>query len=253
MKYFIITGTSRGIGESLVKQLLHNQDHHIMCISRNERNFVDIEKEYPAHVSYFPFDLNEIIGIDHLFQKIFTFVDEQNIDSIYLINNAGILSPIGPIEENESEEIIRNFNVNLLAPYLFTANFIRHTNHLKVDKRILNISSGSAKYLLPSQSAYSTAKAGVDSFSKSIHLEQKDKSHPVKIVSVYPGVIDTQLQTEIRSTSTEEFPHVELFRQIHSEGNLQTPDKTAEQLLELLFSAEYGAQTIVEELTVNDH
>ncbi|MEC1662055.1 hypothetical protein [Bacillus halotolerans] len=39
----------------------------------------------------------------------------------------------------------------------------------------MNISSASAKYLLPSQSCCSTSKAGLDSFSKSISLEQADQ------------------------------------------------------------------------------
>lgn len=55
----------------------------------------------------------------------------------------------------------------------------------------MNISSGSAKYLLPSQSAYSTSKAGLDSFSKSVNIEQMNKPFPVKVTAVYPGVIIT--------------------------------------------------------------
>ncbi|NKI11018.1 SDR family NAD(P)-dependent oxidoreductase, partial [Salmonella enterica subsp. enterica serovar Infantis] len=105
------------------------------------------------------------------------------------------------------------------------------------------------KYLLPSQSPYSTAKAGLDSFTKSIYLEQKEELFPVKVASVYPGVIDTRLQTEIRSTRKEKFPYVELFNQLYKEEKLQTPLETAEKLIQLLLDSDFGKETIVEVLS----
>ncbi|AXI09956.1 short-chain dehydrogenase [Oceanobacillus zhaokaii] len=249
MRYFIITGTSRGIGKSLAKILLNDENNHVICISRSmSTNLYDNAGLKFDNVRNFSFDLNNLFDINSLFQSVFNLVSEDDVDSIYLINNAGVLSPIGPIEETISEDVIRNINVNLIAPILLTSQFIKHTNNWKIDKRVLNISSGSAKYLLPSQSPYSTAKAGLDSFTKSIYLEQKEKPFPVKIISVYPGVIDTKLQTEIRSTSKEKFPYVELFNQLHEKGKLQTPLDTAEKLIQLLMSHDYGKQTIVEEL-----
>ncbi|MCT2347242.1 (S)-benzoin forming benzil reductase [Niallia taxi] len=250
MRYFIITGTSRGIGESLAKILLNDENNQVICISRGMSENLNFQSGLkPVNVFNFSFDLNNLSDIESLFQSVFSFINEDNVDSIYLINNAGILSPIGPIEETISEDVIRNINVNLIAPILLTSHFIKYTKNWKIDKRVLNISSGSAKYLLPSQSPYSTAKAGLDSFTKSIYLEQKEEPFPVKVASVYPGVIDTKLQTEIRSTSKEKFPYVELFNQLYVEGKLQTPLETAEKLIQLLMSSDYGKETLVEELT----
>ncbi len=129
-----------------------------------------------------------------------------------------------------------------------TSSFIKHTKVLNKDKRIMNISSGLAKYLLPSKSCYSTSKAGLDSFSRSVSIEQADKSYPVKVVSVYPGVIDTEMQSEIRSVKKEDFPMVDQFIQLSKEGKLQTPDFTAEKLIELLFSKDFGSKTVIEDL-----
>ncbi|MDX8047079.1 (S)-benzoin forming benzil reductase [Gracilibacillus sp. S3-1-1] len=250
MKYFIITGTSRGIGESLVKILLNDGNNQVICISRGMSENINFDLGLkPGNVLNFSFDLNNLTDIESLFESVFSLINEDDVDSIYLINNAGILSPIGPIEETISEDVIRNINVNLIAPILLTSNFIRYTNNWEIDKRVLNISSGSAKYLLSSQSPYSTAKAGLDSFTKSIYLEQKEKPYPVKVASVYPGVIETKLQAEIRSTSKEKFPYVELFNQLFEEGKLQTPLDTAEKLIQLLMSSDYGKETLVEELS----
>lgn len=112
----------------------------------------------------------------------------------------------------------------------------------------MNISSASAKYQLPSQSCYSTSKAGLDSFSKSISLEQADQLNPVKIAAVYPGVIDTQLQTEIRSVGKEDFPYVDQFIQLEKEGRLQSAEETARLLIDLLNSEEFGQPSVVENL-----
>ncbi|MHA7967570.1 SDR family NAD(P)-dependent oxidoreductase [Paenibacillus sp. CAU 1782] len=175
LKYFIITGTSRGIGEAMAQQLMSKQ-------------------------------------------------------------------------HNKAEDIIENVTINLLAPMVTTSNFIKHTQGWATDKRIMNISSASAKFLLPSQSCYSTSKAGLDTFSKSIHLEQCGKDHPVRIVSVYPGMIDTALQAEIRTIDRAAFPYVDQFVQLAQEGKLQTPAATATQLIILLASEQFGDTPLIEEL-----
>ena len=249
MKYFIITGTSRGIGEAIASKVL-DEKHHIFCISRNKnQELINLSIKMQSKINYYSFDLNNVNGIDLLFEEIFKIISsDPKIESIYLINNAGVLSPVAPIEANKTENILKNVNINLIAPMIMTSNFIKHSNGLKLDKRIMNISSGSAKYLLPSQSCYSTSKAGLDSFSKSVSLEQIDKPFPVKVVSVYPGVIDTQLQSEIRSVRKEDFPYVDQFIQLSEEGKLQTPEYTAGKLIELLFSEDFGNKTVVEDL-----
>lgn len=249
MKAIIITGTSQGIGEALANQLL-NEAHHICCISRTSNpKLIERAEQSSNKLSYFPFDLTRLNEIDQLLAEVFAAINaESKLDAIYLINNAGMLSPVAPIELNSATSIIENVQLNLLAPMIITSNFIRLTQEMNIDKRIMNISSASAKYLLPAQSCYSTAKAGLDSFSKSVNLEQSGKAYPVKVAAVYPGMIDTQLQAEIRSTSSELFPYVEQFKQLAEAGKLQTPDYTAEKLIEILFRHDYGSNALIEEL-----
>jgi len=249
MKYFIITGTSRGIGEAMANQLLA-ENHHIYCISRtdNER-LIERAREKNVRLSYYPFDLNHVDQIDRLFDEIFSVITRvADITAIYLINNAGMLTPIAPIEQCSSARIAENINVNLIAPMMITSKFIKHSQELSIVKRIMNISSASARYLLPSQSCYSTSKAGLDSFSKSVSLEQANQLYPAKVVSVYPGMIDTQLQAEIRSTNKEFFPYVDQFIQVAQEGKLQTVEYTAEKLLDILFGDDFGNIVVVENL-----
>ncbi|URN93957.1 MAG: (S)-benzoin forming benzil reductase [Candidatus Pristimantibacillus lignocellulolyticus] len=249
MKYFIITGTSRGIGEAMANQLMAD-NHHIFCISRtkNER-LIERAREKNVRLSYYPFDLNDIGKIDSLSDEIFSAITrDAEITAIYLINNAGMLSPVAPIEQNTANSIIENVNVNLIAPMILTSNFIRYSQEIDINKRIMNISSASARYLMPAQSCYSTSKAGLDSFSKSVSIEQSNQLYPTKVISVYPGMIDTQLQAEIRSVSKENFPYVDQFIQLAQEGKLQTPEYTAAKLIDLLFEVNFGNTVVVENL-----
>ena len=247
MKHIIITGTSRGIGESLANQFI-DPSHHMICISRTaNQGLMDRAKELDCEMDYFNYDLTDISGLDKLCEEIFQRIDlHSSGEAVYLINNAAMLTPVCPMDQLETEQIVENLHLNLLAPMVITSNFLRLTKHMNVDKRILNISSASAKYILPSQSAYSTAKAGLDSFTKCIDIEQKLASYPAKAAAVYPGMIDTSLQSEIRSVSTELFPYVNEFIQLSEEGKLQSPDYTASKLIELLVSEDFGKTVLIE-------
>lgn len=247
MKYFIITGTSRGIGESLAAQWM-GENHHLICISRTvNQGLVDQAREKDYALDYFSYDLLQLSGIDQLFDDIFHKINlNSNDDAIYLINNAAMLTPVSPIEQIETKQIIDNIHLNLVAPMIITSNFLKRTKHINVDKRILNISSASAKYLLPSQSCYSTAKAALDSFTKSTALEQVLAPYPAKVAAVYPGMIDTKLQSDIRSVSLEQFPYVNEFIKLSEEGKLQSPEYTASRLSEILLSEDFGKTVILE-------
>ena len=70
MKYFIITGTSRGIGESIAEQLI-SPEHYLLCISR-ERNTKLLSKS--NNIEYIEFDLNQIDQIESLMDRIFNSI-----------------------------------------------------------------------------------------------------------------------------------------------------------------------------------
>ncbi|MCY9668677.1 SDR family NAD(P)-dependent oxidoreductase [Paenibacillus alginolyticus] len=73
MKYFIITGTSRGLGEELARRLL-SPEHHLLCISRNRNVALMAESE---QIDYFGFDLNDIDQVDRLTGMFDTSLQEE--------------------------------------------------------------------------------------------------------------------------------------------------------------------------------
>lgn len=251
MKIILITGTSRGIGEQLALQLLQ-PGTALHCISRGENpRLLDAARQRGCALTHHPHNLSELHGLQQLADRLLTeAVAVDGLTALYLINNAGQLSPVAPIADAQVGDMADNITINLLAPMVLTSAFIRHTGKLALDKRILNISSASAKYVLPSQSCYSAAKSGLDTFSRSMHQEQAGQPYPVKIAAVYPGMIDTQMQAEIRAVSREQFPYVDQFIELARQGQLQTAEATAESLIRLLHSEPFGSEPVVEQLAL---
>ncbi|WP_314591128.1 SDR family NAD(P)-dependent oxidoreductase [Paenibacillus terrigena] len=192
MRYFIITGSSRGIGKTLTEKLL-SPNHHLFCISREVNNeLLSLAESNNVSMDYFDVDLKDVHKLDDLMNQIIQKIDASIIESIYLVNNAAVVKPVEFISQSEPNGIIDHMNINLIAPMLLTSSFIKYTKALKVDKRVMNISSGLSFNLKPMLSCYSTSKAGLETFVKSIGVEQGD----VKIMGVRPGATDTQMYEE---------------------------------------------------------
>lgn len=191
VKYFILTGASRGIGESICEKLLL-KDHHVICVSRKRNDsLISLANSRNAKLDYFEYDLSNLYVIEELMRKIFEKVDSSVAESLFLINNAGLVFS-QKIEETEPGSIINLMNVNLLSPMILTSSFIKHAEQYDVEKRILNVSSGSSFNLSPGGSCYSTSKAGLETFTKSIGIETEN----VKIMAIRPGMVDTDMHKD---------------------------------------------------------
>jgi benzil reductase ((S)-benzoin forming) len=223
MKYFIITGASRGLGEGIAMALL-DENHHLLCVSRSES---DALKKMAAAknclVDFFLYDLSVSHDIPKLFKLILSSVNTDNTEGIYLINNAGVIEPVGRIESNDQELVERHIRINLLAPMALTAAFIDAFKGIAIQKRILNISSGAATSAYYGWSSYCTSKAGIDMFSRCMAVEQENTSSPVEVMAVAPGIIDTDMQTTIRGTTEEQFIHKQKFVGYKESGMLVAP------------------------------
>ncbi len=240
MNYIIITGSSKGLGEAIVKQVLKRKETTLFCLARTENKELEEvanAQQLPYH--FFPFDLSDVTAIPPLVKEIFSHINSSRATSIHLINNAGLLAPAKPIQRVELAEITTNIQVNLLAPMILTAEFIKQTEDIATDKRIINISSGAGKRPIYGWSCYGTSKAGIDLFSQNVAAEQKEAINPVEICSFGPGIMDTTMQEEIRSSKKDDFIHVETFKQYKENGKLLPPDKVANIVIQLLDTKDF--------------
>ncbi len=238
MNYYIITGTSRGLGEGFAKQLLQ-EGNGLFCISRTQNeSLMNLAREVGVFLEYITYDLQDTSGIDSLMKRVIDAVDTATATRMALINNAGTLAPVKPVGRYPRQALMAALHINLAAPMLLASAFIDRTADLSLDRRILNISSGAARNPYSGWGAYCTTKAGLDMFTRCAGLEQINQVNPVKLIAVAPGIVDTAMQEEIRNTTEADFPNQRKFLEFQKKGLLTSPDVAAEKILRFFLSEE---------------
>jgi benzil reductase ((S)-benzoin forming) len=212
MNLYIVTGTRRGLGAALAKRLAADKGNELITLSRPEVDFADS------------------VSVARAFDGIEARIKGRRYDKAVLINNAGIVEPVAPLDRADPADIERNLVVNLVAPMVLMRRFIAATEHVKL-RRVINISSGAGRRPISGWSAYCAAKAGLDMATRVVALEAQGRGMALEAVSLAPGVIDTGMQDTVRAASVEDFADVERFRQMKAEGQLRPADDVAEDIL----------------------
>jgi benzil reductase ((S)-benzoin forming) len=234
MNHYIITGTSRGLGEALV-QLLLQPNNKIYCLSRTKNmDLLEKASERSIDLPYFEVNVGNVSEVEGALREVFHSIENQMIDSITLINNAGMIEPITTVGNMSSQDLELNLTTNLLAPMVLTNLFLGFIGKLEGRKTIVNVSSGAANRPISGWSAYCSTKAGLDMFTKTVGLEQVREENPTTVISFSPGVMDTAMQSTIRSKAKQDFETVETFQGYKEQGMLRTPIFVAETLLKLI-------------------
>jgi benzil reductase ((S)-benzoin forming) len=231
MNVYIITGASKGIGFELAKQL-RVEGHFVIGIARTSSEL--------DGVKFIQADLSETEKLEALMEEIITAAPKEAM-SFTLINNAGMVEPIGLMGSIHTEEMTKAIAVNLTAPMILSNAFISALKKFRGLKRIVNISSGAGRNAYEGWGTYCTTKAGLDHFSRVVALEQEHVAYPVEIVSIAPGIIDTDMQKTIRGSKEEAFPLLDRFIDYKEKGLLSSAEQTAGQLI--LFMAHVDFKT----------
>jgi len=236
MRYFIITGASRGIGEAIARKLLVS-GNSLFCTSRTlNEDLVETASGNGIALYFHEFDISKATAAMAFLKQVFQKIDLNAAESIALINNAGVLEPIGPSGTLKSIAIERHYKTNLLAPAILINAFIKYTRKAAIPKVILNISSGASEYPYHGWSAYCSSKAGIDMLTRTIALEQESEKQPVKIFALKPGIVETDMQSLIRQTNPKHFREKDKFVKLYNEGLLTKPVDVAEAIADALFA-----------------
>lgn len=99
---------------------------------------------------------------------------------------------------------------------------------------------------MASQAAYCAAKAGMDHFSRCVALEQADVPHGARVCSLAPGVIDTDMQVQMRSADSASFPDKGKFVGMKETGALSSPQDAAARVLAFLERADFGSNVVAD-------
>ena len=243
---YIVTGTSRGLGAALAEQLL-GADVTLLGIARRSRPELQAAASArDARVEQWEADLAEPVAVAARLERWLAGFDANAVRGATLINNAAALSRVGPIDADDDAAIATAMRVGLEAPMLLTAAFLRATREWAAPRRVLNISSGLGRRAMAGAAAYCAAKAGMDHFSRAVALDEAARSNGARIVSLAPGVIDTDMQVALRSADPGGFPEQSVFKGLKTSGQLTSASDAAARVVAFLARADFGTEPVAD-------
>jgi benzil reductase ((S)-benzoin forming) len=228
-----VTGGSNGFGRSIVLNLLE-QNHFVISLSRSLLP-KEVTEMYQATFFQSKVDFSKSFSVraKKSLKKMTDQINLKNIDQVFLINNAAIINPIGRIEKFKEKEIVSQIQINLISPILMSQIFLEKFFKFKGFKTIVQITSGAAVNPVEGWALYCSSKAGLNMFNQVLSLQnQQDKKF--RAIGYSPGIMDTNMQKNIRAVSKSQFPQIEDFKRYKSENQLRGPDYVAQHLLRLL-------------------
>ena len=242
----ILTGASRGLGLAMARALLQ-PGQELLTIARHPDEALLAEaRRAGVPLTQWPLDLADAVTAADRLSAWLGQVDGSRFAAVRLINNAALVTQPGPLEDTPHAELSKAARVGLEAALLLTASFLKATAGWSADRRVLNISSGLGRRAMAGSAAYCAVKAGMDHFSRAVALEQAQQPNGARIVSLAPGVIDTDMQQQLRGADPDRFPERERFAQLKAQGLLDTPQEAAAKVLAFLDRPDFGDEPVAD-------
>ncbi|MFM7530929.1 MAG: SDR family NAD(P)-dependent oxidoreductase [Rubrivivax sp.] len=233
----ILTGASRGLGLSLATQLLA-RGHRLLTLQRQPNPALQ------GSVEQWSVDLTDPGPVAQRLAQWVAALPRASLASLTLINNAALLVAPGPLRDADAAETSRALRASLEAPLLLTAAFLHASADLTAPRRVLNISSGLGRFAMAGSAVYCAAKAGMDHLSRALALEEAEAPHGAKVVSLAPGVIDTDMQVQLRSADPAAFAAQTRFQSMKDSGGLDSGEAAAAKVLAYLERPDFGGNPI---------
>lgn len=227
----ILTGHSRGLGAAIAATLLE-RGIPVLALSRSGNPEL---MNHPL-LTEVAVDLGDAVALGHWLETpdLEAFVGET---VPLLINNAGTVAPIGPLGTQDPLQLVQAVTLNVTAPLLL-ANALIAALPPEHPVRILHVSSGAARNPYPGWAVYCATKAALDHHARAV---QADAQAGLRIASVAPGVVDTDMQAAIRGTDRSLFPMLDRFTALKESGALTAPQAAAARLVDYLLDDGFGA------------
>lgn len=219
-----------GIGLAAAKFLLNQPEgHKLVVVSRTESALKQLESEYgPSRVAILAGDLADTtLGSKAVDLALSRF---QRLDSLLI--NHGVLDPVGRIADTSVDGWVKGFSINVFSAVGLIQAALPELR--KTQGRIVLVSSGAATHPYFGWAAYGGTKAVLNHLAATLAVEEPE----VTSVSVRPGVVDTQMQVEIREEHTEGMgSDAPRFKALKEEGGLLRPEQPGHVIAKLAVRA----------------
>jgi len=189
-KIALVTGGSRGLGRNMAISLAKKGTDVIFTYHSNQQAADEVVaeiKKLGQNAAAFQLDTSDVSGFDVFFQQLSAHLETEtgsaNFD--FLVNNAGT-ALYAPFAETTEEQLDNIINIHFKGVFLFTQKALPMIND---GGRIINISSGLARFSFPGSSAYGAMKGAIEVLTRYQAKELGTRGITANVVA--PGAIET--------------------------------------------------------------
>ncbi|KAK1752043.1 C-factor [Echria macrotheca] len=213
MPVYCITGTNRGIGLELVRQLSRSPSNTILATTRPSADLTDLHAAASPTTHILPCDTADLSSVRQFAESAAKLLRDPNLRIDYLINNAGLsLSAFGAVGESlhlEPDDVLKQISVNVLGPAKMV-EYLMEKDVLADSVRVVNVSSvmGSLSKMGEMQprrvAGYSISKAALNMLSVHQAGDIRSRLSRAVVVVLDPGWVRTRMGGEWATLSVEE-------------------------------------------------
>ncbi len=196
-KNALVTGASRGIGRAIALTLCEN-GMNVHALARDRAALEQLAKaaaSHPGRIHRVPCDLLDRPELERVIGEIPT--------PAVIVNAAGWAPPRTPIRNSTSADWNSTLEVCLHAPMRIIKGVLPRMLDADAPGAIVQILSPAARRGRAGEAAYAAAKAGLRGFTEALRDELRGTE--IKVVSIYPGHVDTDLIPPNRKVDRSRF------------------------------------------------
>ncbi|VEU21811.1 DEKNAAC102673 [Brettanomyces naardenensis] len=236
MTVTIVTGSSRGLGQSIAKLIITNSpSSKVVLAARSKQQLETFPNLFPEESRndvlkrslIVPGDLNDKDSIEKLIEK--TVSKFGRIDSI--VFNAGVLEPVDHIIDVDVDQMKKLFDINFFSVIKLLQLAIPHLRESAKERgtpsSCIFVSSGASIRTIDGWLGYGASKSALNHLAMDLSIEEAPL---IRSISVAPGVVDTEMQRTIREEAGKKMKPDQLkrFTDLYEKGELLPADVPGE-------------------------
>lgn len=191
-KTALITGASRGIGAAAARAFA-DAGANVALVARSTTEIAEIAGEIGDKAIAISCDVSrydEVLRAVEVTTETFGAID-------VLINNAGVVNPIGHLQDTDPDSWGKTIDINVKG-VMYGLHTVMPQMIARGGGTIINISSGAAHGPVEGWSAYCSSKAAVYMLTRAADKEARDKG--IRVLGLSPGTVATEMQREIKAS-----------------------------------------------------
>ncbi|XP_062125736.1 farnesol dehydrogenase-like [Drosophila sulfurigaster albostrigata] len=205
----VVTGSSSGIGAAVCKDLVA-KGMIVVGLARRENRLEELKSELPVdQAARFHFRKCDVSDEQQVIDT-FAWVDQTLGGADVLVNNAGKLAYVTILQEGNSEGLRSTLDTNVLGVTWCTRQAFQSMERRKINDGHIVIVNSIAGHAVPnigvSLNMYAPSKYAITALTEVLRQELQAKGTAIKITSISPGAVDTEIFNKELLPDTFDFP-----------------------------------------------